>query len=280
MNRITAIRAISRNLGDLKIDSTVASVTGTSVYNDKFIFTHEKQLFGQFLYIDTGAGAGQERVLGSLHPINKFVLVPQAFASIPSTNSTFFITEHFAKTDYDNALDRFIGIAKTRYLEDKVATLQLVASQYEYPVPSGFEFISCLRLVPSGHSDYGGDDEVDKIFEIPPRDFRIEVNPLGTYIIAFDSRKIDLDELDEEWVRVIGQVKPDIGATDNATIPVDLEEYLIASSSMLLASQRITEQREWILKFGMFKDEIKGRGREAGLEDYIFRYGRGRKVKS
>ena len=278
MNRVGAIRAISQNLGDLTIDSIVASLTATSIYAADFVFTNEKQLFGKYLYIDTGAGAGQSRVVGSLHPANKFIVFAQSFNSIPSVNSSFVITDYFRKADYDNALDRAIGIARLKYLEDRVATIQLVATQYEYAVPSGFDYITCIRLVPSSHTDYAADSEVDTIFEIPPRDFRVERNPVGSYVIIFDPRRLDMDDYNNELAHVIGQAKPVVAGSDNGTLPADLEEYLIAMSSMLLSSRRMAENQEWVRKFYMFRDEVKGRGNEAGLEEYIFRHGRGKRV--
>ena len=280
MNRIAALRAIAQNIGDLLVDSTVASTTASQIYNGQFVFTREGQLIGKHLYIDTGAAAGQSRLIGSLHPANGYVIVAQAFSSVPSVNSTFFITEKANKAEYDNAIDRAFGIARTRYLEDRVATLQLVATQYEYPVPSGMEWISTLRLVPSGNTDYNAASKVDTIFEIPPRYFRNEINAVGSYVIVLDSRQINLDDFDEEWVNVIGQAKPSPIGSDNSIVPAELEEYLIAAASMNMASRRMGENQEWVRKFYMFRDEVKGRGlSEPGLEDYIFRHGRGRRVK-
>ena len=167
-----------------------------------------------------------------------------------------------------------IGGARLLHLQEKVATMQLVATQYEYPVPSGFEYISLLRLVPSGYTDYSSDDEVNRIFELPPRYWRIEPNAKGTYVIVFDSRKINLSNFDEEWVNVLGQVKPDIASTDNATIPEDLEEFIINGASVLLASQRIGEGQEWRIKFQVFRDT------QRTLEDYVHRSRYGKQVGS
>lgn len=272
MDRITAIKSISRNLRDLIVDSVPASLTGTSIDCVKLIQPLTNQLKGVDFYIYSGAGAGQNRIVTNFIPANNRSTFDEAFITTPSTNSAFLMFQFFNKDDYDNALDRMVGAAKLRYLEDKVATLALVATQYEYPVPSGFEYISMLRLVPSGNNDYGADDEVNRIFELPPRYWRVEANAVGTYVIVIDSRKIDLDNFNNQWVNVLGQVKADISATDNATIPVALEEYLINGASMLMSSQRITESQEWKTKFYFFRDLVKG------LEDYIFRPRYGKRV--
>ena len=270
MDKITSIKAIARNLGDLVVDTTVASLTGTSVDALKLIHTVPNKLIGNEFYLYEGGGAGQDRIVGSFVPTNDRLIFDRAFTTVPSTNSKFLMFQHFLKDDYDNALDRMIGVAKLRYLEEKVATMELVATQYEYAVPSGFEYISTLRLVPSGHTDYDAVDDVDRIFELPPRYWRIEANAVGTFVITIDPRKVNLDGLNKQWINVLGQAKPDISPTDNATIPEDLEEYLISGASMMLASQRIAENREWQIKFGVFRD--LNRSLEADI--YRPRYGK------
>ena len=278
--RIDLLKSVARNLSDLILDGVPASLTGSTIDHLDLIHPLSNQLQGFYFYLYSGAGVGQARIVGSFNPANRRLVFPQGFTTIPSTNSNFILTKDFPKLDYDNALDRFIGIAKQSYLEDKVATMQCVATQYEYAVPSGMKWISNLRLVPSGSSDYGADDEVDRIFEIHPRNWRIEQNPTGSYLIVIDSRKVDMDVLDKEWLRVLGQAPPDIAGTDNATIPANLEEFIIVGASMQLASDKIDESRKWQAKFYMFRDELQGRPGQAGLEAYIFRTGRGKKVES
>ena len=284
MNRIEAIIASARDLRDLVVDTTPSSLTGSSLDIARLVHPADRQLIGRNVYIYSGGGSGQDRVIGTyLAPVagrDGRTVFTRFFSPIASTNSNLIITKFWDKLEYDSALDRAIGKARMLFLEDSVATLQLVGSQYEYPVPSGLEWISTLRLVPSGNSDYKADIEVDRFFEIPPRMFRIEQNPTGSYLIVINPQKINIGaSLDEEWVRVLGQSKPVVSGTDNATIPVDLEEYVVAKVSMLLSSQRIEESQEWRTKFTMFRDEVRGRGNDPGLEDYIVRVGRGKKVR-
>ena len=271
MQRIDALKAAARNLNDLLVDTVPASYTSLAIDITKLIQTSQS-VVGKQVYIYSGAGAGQERTVGSFDPVNRRVFFPEALGSIPSTNSNLLILNHFRKDEYDNAFDRAYGMTRLINLQEKTATLSIVATQYEYPVPSGFEYIATLRLVPSGWTDYSADDEVADIFEIPSRYWRIEANAVGTYIIAFDSRKINLDGFDDEWVNVIGQVKPFIAGTDNASIPSELEEYIIAITSLMLSSQRIAEGQEWRVKFGVFKQQSDT------LENYIYRSRRGKRV--
>lgn len=275
--KIGLYQAVSRNIGDLLIDSVPTAVTATTIDCTKLIHQQYDAFLGKEIYIYAGAGAGQSRTVGSYVPASRRLVFAETFGSVPSTNSNFLVFNYFQKIDYDYAFDTMFGNAKLKNLQERTGTLQLVASQYEYAVPSGFEYISTLRLVPSGSSDYGSDDEVSLQFELRPHLWRIEANPLGSFCIIFDRRKINLNDWDNEWVRVMGQVKPDVGATDNATIPADLEEYIKAGMSMLLTSRRMDETTEWKAKFYMFRDMVSGRGNSPGIEEYVFRQPRGKR---
>ena len=271
MLKIDAIIAIANNMGDLIVDARPVSLTGSTLQFNELVHPQSGQLQGVWGYIYAGAGAGQERVVGSFNPATNTVVFPQVFASVPSTNSDVMLTKEWRKADYDAALNRYIGIARTRFMVERTATLALVATQYEYPVPSGIEWIRTLRLIPSTNSDYDAVDDVREIFELPPRLWRLEVNQGGSYLITINRLKQSLEDLDNQLVFVMGQAKPDIAATDNATIPEDLEEFLITGASMLLSSQR--EGTEWGRKFQMFRESYRP------LEDYISRHGYGKKVR-
>ena len=273
MIKTDLVRAIAFNLNDLIADTTPSTVTGSSVDANVLIHPTETALRGANFYIYSGAGTGQERVVGSFNPASRRLVFPQVFGSVPSINSNFFLFESFRKVEYDNAIERMMGVARTKHLETRVATLQIVATQYQYIVPSGFQFISTLRLVPSGHTDYQVDDEVARVFEFAPRYWRIERNAVGTPVIILDPRKVDLDDFDNEWVNVIGQVKPASLGTDNATISTELEEFVIAGASALLASTKIKEnEKAWYSRFQMFKQDADR------LEASVFTHVFGKKV--
>ena len=272
MDKMSAIRIVARGLGDLIAESVPASVAASMVDVAALVHPVTDQLKGRDFYIYSGAGAGQDRIVTAFAPANNRLSFDQVFTTVPSTNSNFVLFDVFQKDDYDNAINRMMGLAKNNYLQHSVATIQIIATQYEYVVPTGFEYISTLRLIPTGSSDYESDDYVDRVFEFPSRYWRIESNPLGSYIIAFDPRKISLDSFDLKYVRILGQSQPVALATDNATIPAALEEYLIAGTSMLLASRRIDEKQEWRTKFYMWRDATKN------IEDHIFSHRQGKKV--
>lgn len=273
------IKAVARNTGDFILDGVPASLTGSTVDHLSLIFPLSQQMQGFPFYIYSGAGAGQERIVGSLNPTNRRMVFPQVFASIPSVNSSFLVTKRFSWLDYANAVDRYMGIARTKHLVEKVATLAIVATQYEYSVPSGMEYISTLRLVPSGNTDYAADSVVDTIFEIPPRFLRIERNVGGSFVVAVDSRKINLDSYNNYLCKVNGQGKPDSLGSDNTTVLPELEEYLISGASMHMCSLLPMNGERLDPRFYMYRDQVKGaQSGGDGLESYIYSYPRGKRV--
>ena len=265
--------AMGRNLGDVLTKGIPTGCTATTLDSNSLIYPLTDQLKGKEVYIYEGEGEGQARTISAYTsyavPTGGRITVNPPFTTIPTANSRFLLFDHFKVEDYENAMNRYIGITRLLHLNEKVATMALAATQYEYAVPSGFEYINNLRLVPSSHTDYAEDDEVARVFELPQRYWRIESNASGTYVIAFDARKINLDDFDDEWVNIMGQAKPDFSA---ASMAEDVQEYIIAGASMLLASQRIAENMEWRLKFGMFK-QMKDE-----LEVHMFTYRRGKRV--
>ena len=273
MNRIGAIKATSINLRDLIVDTFPSSMCATAVYCAELIQPVSDQLKGRDFYIYQSPGNGTDRIVTSFDPAYNKLGFEQPIGSYYNIQtSKFLLFDFFRKTEYDGVLDRMLGIARTKFLEDRVATLQIVGTQYEYLVPSGIDYINMLRCVPSLGSDYESIDETALIFEIAPHYWRIEPNPLGSFVLAFDARKISMDDFDEDWLRIMGQSRINIAATDNATIPAKLEEFIVAGMSMLMASQRIDENREWQSKFYMFRDMYRD------LEQYVFTHRRGKPV--
>lgn len=264
---ISIYEAIGRNLGDVMAQGTPTGATGSTMESSRLIHPLIDQLKGHEVYIYEGEGSGQARTISAFDANSNRITVDPAWTTVPTADSRFIVFRHFQMEDYENAMNRAMGWARLKHLDEKVATMELTGTQYEYAVPSGFEYISLLRLVPSGYTDYSADNEVNRVFELPPRYWRVEPNAVGSFVIAFDSRKIKLENFDKEWVNVIGQAKPDFGAT---LISEDMQEYLINGASMLLASQRISEGYEWRNKFAVFKSLHKD------LEIYIdsSRYGK------
>uniref|UniRef100_A0A6H1ZTL4 Uncharacterized protein n=1 Tax=viral metagenome TaxID=1070528 RepID=A0A6H1ZTL4_9ZZZZ len=267
---ISFYESVARNLGDIKAKGTPTGCTGTTLDSNMLLQPFRGQLQGKEVFIYSGGGAGQARIIPTFDPTNNRIYIEPAWDTIPTASSKFIIFDKYFTEDYESAMNRAIGICRLKHLNNMVATMQIVATQYEYTVPSGMEWISTLRIVPSGNTDYGAHIDTKQVFEFPPRYWHIGANPGGSYVIAFDSRKIDLDDFNEEVCYIMGQCKPDFAGT---LISEELQEFVVAHSSMLLSLQRINEGQEWQRKFYAFRDMARS------LEDYIFSYGHGKSVK-
>ena len=274
MDKITLYKDTARGLNDLVTDTVPTAATATTLDVSSFIQDTPRRLVGKSVYIYSGAGIGQERTTGSFNPSAKRIIFPEAFATVPSINSNFLMFDYFTKPDYDAAFDQMFRKARSRYLQERSATLSLVATQWAYAVPSGFKTITEIRLVPSTNTDYEASDYVDRIYRFNHKyDYHLERNPLGTYMIIFDPRALTLDLLDKHWCHVVGQAEPDTVGSDGATVPRDLEDYLINGMQMMLAARRIDENKQWQAKFFIYRDE------DRKLEEYIFRHRRGKPVE-
>ncbi len=272
METVSIYEAIGRNLGDVLVKGVPTNCTASMLASPILTEPVIDQLKGKDLFIYMGAGAGQAREITAFTPGSKAVQIGQSFDTIPTTNSKFLIFSHFKAEDYENAMNRAFGIVRLKNLVETSGTIITVGTQYEYPVPSGMEFVNSLRIVPSGgsnYSDYEVESYVNSIYEIPPRNFRIEINPLGSYVIAIDPRKISLDFFDGKSLRIMGQSKPDLTGTVTSE---KLQEYIIAEASMIMSSTRIDEGQEWKVKFYMFRDMTKE------LENYVYTPRRGKQV--
>ena len=260
---------VARNLGDVLVKGIPTNATPTTFEAANLIFKNAEQVIGKEVYFFTGGGAGQFRTVGSFAPASKRIIVDQAFSTTPSTNSEFIVFRDFRTEDYESAVNRGMGKAKLTYLQDMVGTTAIVGTQFEYPVPSGMEYISTIRLVPSLGSDYSAVDEIDTVFELPSRYWRIERNVGGSYLVAFDARRIDMSSFDKNIVKFIGQAKPDLSGS---MLPEQMEEFVIAYATTIMASQKIREGEQWKQAFYMFRDEANK------LESYVFSYGHGKRV--
>ena len=270
--RIDAVREIARNLRDLVVDTTPASLTGSSIDALKLIHPNNNQLRGNPFYSYSGGGPGQSRIITEFLPENNRMTFQELFTTGVSLNTRFFVLDNWEKEEYDSAIDRALGLAREVYREDVSGTIGVVGSQYEYAVPSGMTDIHTIRIVPSGNTNYQGDTEVRDIFEFPPHLWRIEVKPTGSHVITFDPRRIRLSQFDNEVVEIMGQQRPIVAGTDNAKIPEDIFEFVVAKASTRMAGQRINEDQEWLLKFRELRADAKT------LEDHIFRPRRGKPV--
>jgi len=272
---VSLYESIGRNLGDILHKGASPTNATTSGFTALSLINKDPAVFnGKDIYFYSGGGAGQSRVCASLNVASRQILVQELFDTIASVNTKFLVFNNFNTEDYESAMNRAIGKAKLLALQEYVGTMAIVATQYDYVVPSGMEYIDGIRLVPSAGSDYANVDSMRRVTELPPRIWDIQGNVGGSRFIIFDPRYINMDNYDKFICCIEGQSKYDFSGTQ---INSEVEEYVIAYSSMVLSGQK--EGKEWDRRFYMFRDEVKGRGSDVGLETTITNYGRGRKVR-
>ena len=260
MNKIDVIKAAAYNIGDIAAVGTSSTATPTSVDVPNFVMPESAQIQGFYLYarnVGTVGWSSQKRILSDFDPANTRCLINAALSFSPSpSGAEITIFRNFPMDEYENAFNQAVGKARLRHLEDYVATIGLNASQYEYAVPSGLVTVVSCRLVPSGPtSDYGGDDMVNRNFNLDGL-WLLERNPNGSMCLIFDPRRVDMDNLDDEWIRVIGQVRPSVAPTDVGTVSVEIEQFLIAETTKLMAAKKMTiNPDKWKALFGAYRDE-------------------------
>src|SRR3990167_6689584 len=210
MKSIDVIKAVARQFRDLVVDTVPGSLTGSSIDAAALVHVNGGRLLGKDAYIYSGAGAGQQRTVASFDTINHRLIIAPVFSSLPSINSSFLVFNTWRKDEYDNALDRAVGQARLNHLQEKSATISLVGTQYEYAVPSGYESVGMIQLVPTTSNDYRSNALVANQAVLERDKWWLETLPVGSVVIVFDPRKMDMPTLDNYWIRVIGQAKPDI----------------------------------------------------------------------
>src|SRR3990167_2677437 len=120
MQRIDVIKSVARNLRDLVVDTTPATLSTTQISATRLIHPETNQLRGFPVYLYSGAGAGQDNIVASFDAANNRMGFDRAFTTSPSTNTNFIVTRFWEKSEYDNAVDRIIGMARQFNLEEKV----------------------------------------------------------------------------------------------------------------------------------------------------------------
>ena len=260
MNKIQIETAIARVLGDLLLEGIVDAATGSVISDTELIFTESGQLRGKDLYIHTGAVASspQARTIAS-YLVGSLGVVP-AFSPVPTIGDKYNIYDRYKHSDYSDAIDSAMRLARLIHLIDYVGTLAIVATQWEYAVPSGFKYIQSLRIVPSVGTDYAD----DTAFGLDRNMWRVDSKVSGSRVIVFDPRFIDLDDYDDEIVLVSGQRKPiDFTVpTQNSEVP---DDFLIMKAASIIAQRKLDSEADRA-RYGVLVSEA------SKLEKLVFRY--------
>ena len=253
MDRIAIETAVARLLGDLLLEGTIDSATTTQIADTELVFALAGQLRGNDLYIHTATSvtlAHQFRVVAT--SLVGSISVTPAFTIAPTVGDKYNLYSKFKHSDYLNAFNTAIRRAREIGMVEAIATLGLIATQWEYAVPSGFKYIHEIRVIPSVNTDY----DLDDTYPLPRGSWLVRTMPNGTQVIAFDPRFVDLDDIDKEIAHVYGQRKPNdmIVPTANSEVP---ENFLIYQTAALLALQKITEGPEWDTRYKYFVTEAR-----------------------
>ena len=245
MNITEVIKSVADMIGDLLVEGTVKPTGWGYTFNsDDFRrFPLANQLKGYCIYFNNAATlTGQQSYIASHAAGSPTICVVPSLPGQPLENDKFLLLKEFSGADYWETLKRAHNRGRDIYLIPFMATISLVATIWEYAVPSGFKWIDELRIVPSGHTDY----DLDNVLVLHRGDWDIRANAQGTQVIMFDPRFIDLDEYDKEIVYIIGQRKPkDIAAPVSGSIntPEVPEDFLVYKMAALMSQKKLI--KDW-----------------------------------
>ena len=251
MNRLDLTAEVSRILGDLLLEGTIDTASGSGIADTDIIFPNAGQLRGKEVYIHTTiTGSQRQARIIATYPGAGSLSVTPSFNPVPTVGDQYFIFDRFRYSDIEGALDSAIRRAREIHLIDGLGTLSLVATQWEYAVPSGLRFIHSLRVVPSGNTDF----ELDDTWPIERYAWAVKTNPNGSRIISFDPRFIDVADMDNDIVQVLGHRRPNdmTVPTVESEIP---ENFLINHAAAILCMRRLGEGAEWIERYKYFRGE-------------------------
>lgn len=132
----TLHRELAVALGDLVGEGTVTAATVSQIQTKDLIHQRVDQLRGHHIYLHTGGGSPQDRVITAFTPYSvagqqATVQVLQQFNPVPSTNTQFFVHRLFSGTQYNEAIIQAVRRVVRRQLTDKVDTSLVLDSRLE-----------------------------------------------------------------------------------------------------------------------------------------------------
>lgn len=250
--KIDLIKLVARNLGILIQDSTVKVATNNTLNDDLLLYTQTEQIKGRYLY---GYGTPTHTAFSRL--ISDFtsgatptIQVSPSWGtnSAPTIGQSYLILNYFKTEEMKAIAEEAIKAAGKYFLARTFATLQLIGTQYEYTIPSGFAYISDMHFVPSsGNTDH---DSLTQ-YSVPRYMWRVENSK-----IVFSPEYIDLDDYDKQFVRIIGQSRPSLLGNDHSTYDDLLEQYLLAYCVKELSWRRADESQGWLAKYGAARQAL------------------------
>ena len=249
--KIDLIKQLARQMGALLADSTIGSVPNRQVFNDEFLqFANASQLQGKQVYT-YGSPTPGSAFINNFVPGNvpTIQLIP-SLAATPTAG--YLILDYYTIDELKEIAERAIKAAGKWHFPEVSGTIAVVATQYEYAVPSEFSFIARMHFVPTSGTAFDDPDQ----FSIPRHWWNIEKGPSGPGRIIFNPEYVDLANYDAEYVRIIGQGMPPLLPNDSSAYTDLLEEYLVAWGVKELSFRRIQEGEMWLAKYRAARDMV------------------------
>ncbi len=244
--KIDLIKQILRGVDSLVAEGTVGSAPDNSHFNDESLqFRTANQLEGKQVYNDgnpTTSSALIDIFVPGGNPT--LSLVPSLLAS---PTGSYFILDRYLISELKDVAERAIKAAGKSFFVDLTGSLSVVATQYEYAVPSGFIYIDDMHFVPTSGTPF--DDPA--FYSINREHWDIEKGS-----IVFNPDFINLDRFDGHSIRIIGQGAPNPLTSDSDTYDDILENYLVAWGVSRLSFRRMTESELWRDKYRAAKSEL------------------------
>lgn len=244
MNRQDLETSIARILGDLLIEGIVDSGNGNSIADTELVFAETGLLRGMDIHFKQTTSptiSDLARTIATYSQGSLGFIPSLAFA--PTVGDTYNIYKSLRHADYKAAIEDAHRRASELYLVETSATLALVATQWEYAVPSGFKYIHSIRLVPSVGTDYETLDSLGfNIYQQLDRgSWTVRTLPNGSRVIAFDPRYLSLDNYNNYAAIVEGQRRPGSLSSPTFSIEPAIDGYIFASARAMLAPRLIRD---------------------------------------
>lgn len=247
--KIDLIKRVVRNMQAMVVESNIGVATNNTLVDANLFFQNNEQLKGKYLYAyGTPTYSAFHRLITNYGGTPTVQVAPSwGTSAAPTLNQSYFIMDGYRIEDLKDLAEQAIKAAGKHYFPRTYATFQVVATQYEYTIPSGMAFISELHFVASGSTEHS---ELDQ-FAIPRK-----VWSVGNSKIVFNPEVIDLDTYDDNYIQMIGQSRPPLLANDHSTYDDILEEYLVAYCERELSKRRIGEGQEWLAKYNAARQKL------------------------
>ena len=253
MNKIELVRRISDVLGDLIIEGTADAADGGSITDTELTYPLADQPKGHNLYIHTGQGAGQSALIASFNTGSYAAIPVPSFATVPTGGDQYFVFKEHTWNQYSRLVDMAVIHAARIGANPFTATLNIVGTQYRYPVPSGFKYVNRIAMAPSGSSDY----DLENRFTISRKGWSIRMDSSGTFCIYFNPQYISMADFAGETLQVMGmKAIPTLSSpTSNWEGP---DDYVINHALMHLANQKMTgaEGEGWLRRYYAYRNEV------------------------